>query len=246
MRLVNVDQFINELSIDLGFDVPKLKPVIKRWVYEAVSNMGIAYLNLKSKKYTNLSYSLEKPDDFIKADHIFYVASDGGCVEPFTSPSICCASTDIWNMVKNGYYALGKGSNKWTIDETLTHFVLDPDASTEFSQVLLLYWAAPIDDEGNPMVPEIAKAAVFAHCKWKYLIRERGRVMTAAGRNPIALSEIDWWHKKYEAEYRNVIGRMNSVNPRQLKEIGEYVMFGVSNAFPPLLDNAWRERVCGC
>lgn len=244
MRLANVDQFINEISIDLGFDVPKLKPVIKRWAYQAVSKMGIAYLNIKKKEYTNLTVPLEKPDDFVKADHIFFVQSDGGCVEPYYNDNICCGSTDIWNMIDNGYYAIGEfRGTRWSVDETMTHFTLPSDAKTAFSKVLLIYWAVPIDNEGDPMIPEIAKDAVFAYVKWKYLNRTRGQRMTAAGRNPVALSQLNWWHEKWKNEYFAVIGEINCPGPRQMKEIGEFLLFGVPNDFPPLLTQGWNDRI---
>lgn len=234
---INIEEVISDIQVDLGQSTPNMTAIIKRWCYECVRELGVGYMQLKTKVYSDISTTVLKPSDFVAAAHVYLATDDGKCVEP-KRVNLPCYGKTPWNFGKYGYSFSGLSSNNWSVSETNSSFSISTDAVDNFSKLILVYYTVPIDDQGNPLIPGFSKQACWAYCMWKNASRNRTKYQSPSSDsrgNPVPLSEVQNWRNEYYLQLSKARGEMNSPQYQELFEVGESIMFGVTNEYPSLL-----------
>lgn len=236
--LLNINEVISNIQVDMGQSTPSKTAIIKRWCYEAVREIGVGFMELKTKTYDNISTNILKPSDFVAAAHIYLVTDDDKCVTPTRTKGLNLYGNTPFNFNKYGYRHSMLQSPGWEIGEGLNSFTISSDAADNFSKLILVYYATPIDEEGNPLVPEFAMEACLARCMWKDSARDRARFRSPGSDsrgNAVPLSEVQFYRQEYYTQVGIARGEMNSPSVQEVFELGEAIMFGVTNAYPELI-----------
>ena len=110
--------------------------------------------------------------------------------------------------------------------------------------MILDYYAAPVDDDGEPLVPSLAWQAVKAYVIYshKLWMRNRFQHSVPSKNNPVALSELQMAQNNWFLAL--AAAQAELVKPRgigQLREIGEAYIYSFTNEWPIGLNSCCKS-----
>lgn len=226
MQYTEVKKVIAGVQSDLAYDTPRNSNIIKRWIFEAMNDIGCGRLIKKSVKLDLNNSIAEKPKDYVAAYRILLV-KNGKEVEPEYSETFTCRSTKA------------KCDTKYYVSETRETFFFSD--GNDFNCVILEYYSSPMIN-GEPAVVLEALQAIKAYCfLWDEKKNRKRNKNKAARQNPSSMNEIGYYQDQYDKERFAFRALLTSPeNARQIAEIGEKWVF-MGNGFPSALKAKYSE-----
>lgn len=251
-EFIPIKEAVANIQVDLGFDQERLTPVIRRWIYEAIMEIGIPQCIINTKKLRIKDLKIDKPKDFIGLSRIFLMKDAThnlqlnisstttvaeNCVEPIYNKNINCCDVKYSSCCQD-----------YEVGETLNTFYFSSN-SEEFTHAVLVYYGAPVDEDNNPLVPWTAREAILAYATYKHLQRLRLKYASASAasrNNPVNLTDLQLAQNEWKVQRRTAESRLINVNVQKLKEVGHKLMYEVTNAYPPPLRSCYRNFFFKC
>ena len=246
-----IEELIADIQVDLGFQVEKLRPQITRWIYEAINQIGVQRMIPKTVKKSISCLKVEKPIDYVGLVHVYLTNSNGACVEPLYDESLeCCRVSDPMHPYQyynydghSGYGCLDACAPYFSVSQTEKTFQFSSNVGEAFDKAIIQYYSCPVDEKGMPLVPSFCREAVWSYVTYKYYYMIRNQHINAPSRyNPVNLGHLTELRSNWKIERASAEGILASpMNSRQVQEIGDALMYEVSNAYPPRLVKCYRS-----
>lgn len=235
-EFIPVEDFISELLSDIGGNRDYLRSSFRRWIYNAVAEIDYYVTNIEETEKIRLNEDLEVrlPDNLVA---IRKVLLHDGCIHPIYDDTIICCFEPRDKCC---------AEYKVTRKKRCLHF--SSNVLPRFNSVQIQYYAAPVNDKGEPLVPTKYIEAITAYVDWKYLRLQRRKHQnsTPSKSNVVALSEMQMAHMHWKEQHDKA--QANITTPRnfeKLKQSAERYLMS-TNSFPASLGKCfqtyWRSR----
>ena len=207
-----INEIIAQIQVDLGFSQDKYYSIIKRWIYEAMREIGTGRTEITSKVVAVDNLSVKKPLDYITLAHLFLPCDVDGnnyCIEPEYVMNTCC------------HLNRPKCDNRYKVSEADNSFYFS-NSMKDIKKVELVYYSAPVDEDGNPKVPFFMREAVTAYCTHKLTQRKRlqNSASTASRMNPVSMSDIQYFKNEWERLKHSARASMKYPKTGAINQIG--------------------------
>lgn len=193
MRYVSIQEAVANAMIALGLEQDEYRAIFTDWAYEATRSIGVSDVNLKSTEITITSGLAPVPNDMAYPDEI---ALRKNGTDEYAYPMY---DTSYWQSLPSTDQAYRYTENYY-VNIQGTNFVVSSDVTGDgFNRLVLRYWAYPIDENGDPLIPEYYIRAVTAYIEFMYTKRLRQRKRSEVPMSEVASYENRWLNMKRDA-----------------------------------------------
>ncbi len=148
----------NSLSI-LPNPTDAERAIFRQWVYIAQRDLGFPSLDVREADIVPHDLAVQKPDDFSSAIDVALFLADG---------------VEVTSSYKGGgkkiHDEFRRGASTVQISETPNFFHME-STGADVTCFTLKYYGLPIDDDGNPKIPERCNFAIMMFIKWMWSVR---------------------------------------------------------------------------
>lgn len=183
--------------------------IFKSWIYFAVREIGVIKEDIKVCTLPVKELSFKKPQDLIRVENVVLLDENGGQV----SFKYQTGSKRIKEQVEfggsEGRRAIPHQDSGTRVDlgEDRYFFHLGSNGD-KVKKAKIRYYAAPIDENGDPLVPEPASQAVIMYIRYMWAMRKDNNQ-----------ARIDTAYNMYLRERDRAIGRLNTPSQMQGEQI---------------------------
>lgn len=199
-RYLPVDEVIAEIGIDTDSEDSRDVLVYKEWIFRALRNISYSENQRKTSPLIAV------------VDFQFPIPCD--LAEPIQLNLLTSAGTPLLFHWRNGVGFTGEQTCNITVGEQDGFYVISSNA-TVVHQAELQYWVMPVDEDGQPLTPEIFLEAVIAFVDWKWFARQRRRKP-----KEVSYNEIMAYQQKFNLLAQQAHGRAKMPNQMQAERIG--------------------------
>jgi hypothetical protein len=186
MRYVTIYEAVANAMIALGLEQDEYRNIFTDWAYEATRSIGVSEVNLKSAEITITSGLAAVPSDMA---YLSQIAVKKNGTEDYAYPMF---DTSYWPSIPNGDQAYMLDENYY-VNIQGNNFVISSDITDAgFNRLVIQYWGYPIDNEGNPLIPEYYGRAATAYIEFMHTKRLRSR-----NRQEVPMSEVDYLERRW-------------------------------------------------
>jgi hypothetical protein len=181
LTFITADEAVSQAMLSLGSEDTRDRLIFKEWIYRAERQIGYNALSLKTACVDVNDFTFDKPCDMAQVIDIELYDSSG-------------TLSTAYEFRGSGFFPSENSlSRNVVMKESDFEFVISSNA-TNVSRAEIKYYAFPIDEDKNILIPEIHLEAVIAFCEFMYIKRERN-----LHRDEIPMSEVqyneDRWHR---------------------------------------------------
>jgi|DEB19_MinimDraft_3_1074340.scaffolds.fasta_scaffold06391_4 hypothetical protein len=198
---VSLNEVVSSASLALGMDDnDRYKVVFYDWAYQALSDIGLMSLNITNSTGAIITSPFNHfpiPGSCVYIDSIAIRKGANGpvCYPIFDSNYWVSVPDDDQTMYDKDYVVSRQGSNL-IFSSTIIE--------NGFTEVILRYYAIPIDANGSPLIPEFYMRAIMAYIEYMYVKSQRHK-----DRSSVPLSEIQLFYQQWLSLKSDAISRRN-------------------------------------
>lgn len=186
MRFLTVEEVVAAASTMLpNTPSKKDRDVMKFWVWQAEKQIGCSKFNLKRFEIDFINCIAKKPSDHIHTSELAILDAQGNDLQ----------------YVHEGYRARAHPVTAFNnpiipkVYEDEYSFKLDSNA-THVDRAVGRYWAYPVDDDNNPLIPEQHLEAIMNYVSYSYA-KNKGD----------ALGRIDYYNNQWKIQAAKARGQ---------------------------------------
>lgn len=197
---IPLEQMIAAIQVDAGYQQDKDKSIIRRWVHEALQEIGQGRVVVKRRISQIQNLRIKLPNDLIAIQQILLHGDNNTCVEAYLENNIYTNSRSR------------KTNDRHKAMKQLDCLVFSDSISPDFTKVELIYQGVPTDDKDNVLIPTSLREAVNHYARWKMLSRKRMQfsATTASKLNPVAQSELEAAQRDWDQFKGIAVSRLKS------------------------------------
>lgn len=224
--LVTVKQLIASVFLRLELDDSRDEVVFNEWIWDALREIGPSRLDKKRACMDMHDLCFNLPHDYSSAIDLNLLDSSGAIYSYHYSETGFLESEVNNRSDSRGQNAsLSGGYNRLTIVENKRSFSLSSNANDlGITSAELVYYALPMDGDGNILIEEIMQEAVMAFIEYMYIKRERNK-----DRNKIPMSEVDWHWDKWTKKRQEMRGYKKDPGPLGMDPIARRWITSIPN-----------------
>jgi hypothetical protein len=206
--LKDAAELVAEVQIDLGLQDDNARPILKRWAYEAVREIGTTKLQDRTTDWLLIENNeFCKPKDMIAPVLIQITTDFKHCYEPKMAKNVvkdeCCKNTRGWNCDVQ-------------VEEKHKVFWLSTNNKHRYARIH--YISVPLSESGEILIDDNAERAVKQYIIYQYLKRQR---RMERGTNTIPMSEVQYEYDLWVRLRKEAMGRISMPNVMEMIEVGQ-------------------------
>ena len=203
-----VNELIAEVQVDLGLQDDNSRPIMKRWAYEAVREIGTTKLQDRMSEWILIEDNeFCKPKDMLAPVLIQITTDFKHCYEPKMAKNVvkdeCCKNTMGWNC-------------DVVVEEKHKTFWLSTNNKHKYARIT--YVAVPLSEDGEILIDDNAQRAVKQYIIYQYVKRQR---RMERGTNIIPMSEVQSEYDLWVRLRKEAMGRISMPNVMEMFEVGQ-------------------------
>lgn len=207
MRYISIYEAVANAMIALGLEQDEYRNIFTEWAYEATRSIGVSEVNLKSVEI-NISNGLAAiPNDMAYPSQI---ALRKAGTNQYVYPRF---DTSYWRSIPQNDQVYKLNEN-YIVNIQGSNFVFSTDVTSDgFNVFVLEYWAFPIDQDGNPLIPEYYGRAATSYIEFMHIKRLRSR-----DRQAVPMSEVDWMERRWLRMKLDAVTQRNTPSKPEIEE----------------------------
>jgi hypothetical protein len=177
-QYISQDEAVSHAMEALGAEDTRDRLIFKEWIYRAERNIGYSALDIKIKCEAVSDLCFDKPCNLAQVIDINLYNSSGNCVIfHFKAGKLFPGEVSVSSplILSEGDYQFNLSSNGVSI-----------------TKAEIKYYAFPIDDEGNILIPDKHLDAVVSFCEYMWIKRQRNLY-----RDKIPMSELQYYDDRW-------------------------------------------------
>lgn len=190
-RYISLAEVASTAYIALGLEQAEYNSIFYEWAYQATRAIGLTQVELKTETIVITSGMATPPAGMVRPNNIAIAKSTTGEVNyPFFD-------SNFWkdvpsnDQVRDNSYVVNFQGDVFVFSSAVT--------DNAYDRMILEYWGLPVDDAGEPLIPEYYQRAVTAYIEYMYLKRARNRNRQEIPMSEVQIADAKWKELKLDA-----------------------------------------------
>jgi len=190
-RFISIDEVVSGAMVDCGLEHDGFRNIFRQWSWRATRSIGLGRIDKRWSDKLVLQTDrqgfgfFEKPCDLIYAIEVKL-----------------CGAEDVFAFYHEDGWELDRrtGNNSdvlsnhkiLSVSERSDRYYISTNANGSITHAHVRYYAAPLDEDGLPRIPEFQERAVAAYCEYMFLKRRRSKGDRNILQGDVRLARDEW------------------------------------------------------